>query len=30
MADALRELLPQLKAQLGTVILGKPRALDQL
>ncbi len=30
MADALRDLLPQLKAQLGKVILGKPEALDQL
>lgn len=30
MADALRELLPKLKTQLGSVILGKPEALDQL
>ena len=30
MADALRHLLPQLKAQLGKVILGEPEALDQL
>jgi MoxR-like ATPase len=30
MADALRDLLPQLKAQLGKVILGKSEALDQL
>jgi len=30
MADALRDLLPPLKAQLGKVILGKAEALDQL
>jgi MoxR-like ATPase len=30
MADALRDLLPPLKAQLGKVILGKALALDQL
>ncbi len=30
MADAHRDLLPKLKSQLGTVILGKPEALDQL
>ena len=30
MADGLRDLVPRLKAQLGTVILGKPEALDQL
>ena len=30
MADAVRDLLRPLKAQLGKVILGKPAALDQL
>ncbi len=30
MSDALRDLLPQLKSQLGKVILGKSEALDQL
>jgi MoxR-like ATPase len=30
MADAIRDTLPKLKTQLGTVILGKPEALDQL